>query len=178
MSMKAKMMARRKYQRMLSIEEEALMKMLTSLIGLAFILSVIMAAQGIAFEKEAAAWGLPEGFNPETGKIEKQAEQTHKSSDLIGTVALNDRGERLGTVEEILFSDDGRIEYLILARRDFDGRERLVPIPWKDAKAEISGDTLVLSLDKETFANAPSFARNDWGRLDDPDWNKSVHSYY
>jgi sporulation protein YlmC with PRC-barrel domain len=163
---------------MLSIKEEALMKVLTSLIGLAFILSVIMAVQVIAFEKEAAAWGLPEGFNPETGKIEKKTEQTHKSSDLIGSVAVSDRGERLGTVEEFLFSEDGRIEYLIVARRDFDGRERLVPIPWKEAKAEISGEILILKVDKEAFANAPSFARNDWGKLDDPDWSKSVHTYY
>ncbi|RJP17240.1 MAG: PRC-barrel domain containing protein [Candidatus Abyssobacteria bacterium SURF_5] len=151
------------------------MKAFNIIATIAFVISLFLTAG--AFEKEAVAWGLPEGFNPETGRIEKTSE-VYKTEELIGSVARNERGERLGMVEEILFSDDGRIEYLVLARDEIEGAERLVPVPWKDAKAEMKDGRLVLSLDKSKFDNAPSFGRNDWQRLDDPEWNREVHSYY
>ena len=153
------------------------MKAMTVSLAIAF----LVAAMLMLTSRAVSAWGLPEGFNPETGEIEKpmDARDIHKTSTLFGTAVWNERGERLGTVEEILFSDDGRIEYVVLARdTGIEGAERLVPVPWDEVDAEIRDDRLIVSLDKAAFENAPSFARNDWQRFDDPEWNRRLRGYY
>ena len=153
------------------------MKRHTPLLTIAIVLGVFLALQVLPAE-EVVAWGLPEGFNPRTGKIEKKAD-VYRAREFIGTTALSKTGEPLGTVEDIIFSDNGRIKYLVLARRGVaEGAERMVPIPWKAASPEVKDHRLVLDVNANTFENAPSFARNDWRRLADPQWEKAVNSYY
>ncbi len=156
------------------------MKVLTSLVALAFVLSIILTVQALATEKEAAAWGLPEGFNPAAGKIENQNFQSaYRVSKLMGTTARDARGNSLGRVDEILFTSDGRISYLVLTRRgETRASERVVPIPWEAAKAGIKQDRLVLSIDRSTFDKAPSLARNELDKLSDPELSEKVHAYY
>jgi sporulation protein YlmC with PRC-barrel domain len=138
---------------------------------------MVLMVQVLA-EKEADAWGLPEGFNPETGKIEKTVD-VHRARALIGTTVRNERGEVLGMVDDIIFSDDGRVKYLVLVREgEFAGSERLVPVPWKEAKAKIEDGAFTVKLEKSKFEDAPSFARNDWQKLYDPEWDRRVNSYY
>lgn len=153
------------------------MKPITTVVTVTLVLSLILVVQAFTTEKEAAAWGLPEGFNPQTGKIEKTS-NVITTNDLLGTVAKNERGEDLGTVEDILFSK-GRIAYVVLSRKDQSAEgERLVPIPWKASKAQVASGRFVFHIDKDKFDNAPSFARNDWQRINDPNWNRKVNSYY
>ncbi len=149
------------------------MKRLTSVLAVVFVLSLILAIQAMATQREAAAWGLPEGFNPETGQIEKTTD-VNNARNLIGTTVENKCGEALGTVEDIVFSDNGRVRYFVLLPA---GQcECLVPVPWKEAK--LRNNRLVLDVDKAKFQDAPSFARNDWQRLYDPEWDRQVNSYY
>jgi sporulation protein YlmC with PRC-barrel domain len=144
-------------------------------------MSMILTVAAFTAQREAVAWGLPPGFNPETGKIEKTSETPGvcKANDLVGMTVKSAWGDRFGSVEEVTFADNDTIEYLIITRGDeAESDERLVPIPWETAKARVRKDRIILSMSKGKFENAPSFSRSDWEKLSDPEWNKTVHSYY
>ncbi len=157
------------------------MKVLTSLVAIAVVLSMILTVQAFTSQSEAVAWGLPPGFNPETGKIgmTTEAPGVCKASKLVGMTVKSAWGERFGSVEEVAFADNGAIKYLLVDRGDkAKSNERLVPVPWKTAEAGIRGDRLILGMSKDRFEKAPSFAMGDREKLADPAWNKKVHSYY
>lgn len=157
------------------------MKVLTSLVAIALVLSMILTIQAFTSQKEALAWGVPAGFNPETGKIGMTSETPGvcSASQLVGMTVKSAWGKRLGSVEEVTFADGGTLTYLLVDRGDkAESNERLVPVPWETAEAGVRGDRLILSLSKERFEKAPSFAMGDREKLSDADWNKKVHSYY
>lgn len=166
---------------MTEYKEGTPMRTLTSIVAVGFVLSMILVVGAFVSQSEAVAWGLPEGFNPETGKIEETTETAEvcKAGELVGMTVKSAWGERFGSVEEVVFADDDTIEYLIINRGDEAERdERLVPIPWETAQAGIRDDRIILSVTKRTFEEAPSFTRSDWEKLSDPEWNETVHSYY
>ncbi len=110
------------------------------------------------------------------------------ASDLIGKNVQNTGGEKLGNVENIVFSDDGRISYVLLSpdmNRGVlgmtDNSVRLVPVPWSAVSLnqdEKGKTTLTLNIGKDRLANAPSIERNDYADFDNPQWNQRVHTYY
>lgn len=157
------------------------MKVLTSLVAIACVLSMILTVQAFTSQKEAVAWGLPPGFNPETGKIGMTPETPGvcSASELVGMTVKSAWGKRFGSVEEVTFADDGTIRYLLVDRGDkAESNERMVPVPWEAAKAGIRGDRLILSMSKERFKEAPGFAMGDREKLSDTEWNRKVHSFY
>ncbi|RJP66119.1 MAG: PRC-barrel domain containing protein [Candidatus Abyssobacteria bacterium SURF_17] len=155
----------------LHIMEGRIMKALTILVAVAFALSTFLASQVFA------------GGEKHEGKMsattEKSEKGIFKASKLLDKSVKNEKGEVFGSVEEFLFAQDGKIKYIILSRGGVLGvGDRLVPVPWKTVKTGIGEDAIILSLDKSFFDEAPSFARNEWDKLSDPEWNKTVHSYY
>jgi sporulation protein YlmC with PRC-barrel domain len=153
------------------------MKVLTLAVAVAFALSTLLASEVFAGE-------MHEGktLKGKMSAIEKKDESktVYRSSELLGKNVKNEQGEEFGAVEELLFTENGRIKYVILARGGgiLGGDERLVPVPWKTVKTGIGEDEITLSLDKSFFDEAPSLARSELDKLTDPEWNKTVHSYY
>ncbi|MBI4830917.1 MAG: PRC-barrel domain-containing protein [Candidatus Lindowbacteria bacterium] len=148
-------------------------KMLAILVGVAFAVSTLLSVQALAGEKAGT----------EAGKVttpgmsytgEKAAKGVFQASKLIGRTVRNEQGEKFGSVEELLFADDGHIRYLVLAGE----ADKLVPIPWSAVKSGIREDAVIFNISRSRFDSAPTFGRNEWQRFDDPEWNKKVHAYY
>ncbi|MBI4830918.1 MAG: PRC-barrel domain-containing protein [Candidatus Lindowbacteria bacterium] len=128
----------------------------------------------------AQAFAIEPAGRQMTGTSQQATMQSvFRASDFIGKTARNDRGDRFGSVNEILFAEDGAIRYIVLSRGGLFGfGGALVPIPYDLAKPSLREDQVLLSLDKAVFDRAPSFARNEWRKLEDPEYNRQVHAYY
>lgn len=108
-----------------------------------------------------------------------------RATQLIGQGVRNDRGEDLGSVVDVLFAENGRVQYLILDQggilgRDFLGRgigEEYIAVPWK-AVEMFPGKRPTMDISKEKLREAPTFNKTDWQRFDDLRWEQKVHTYY
>ncbi|RJP17812.1 MAG: PRC-barrel domain containing protein [Candidatus Abyssobacteria bacterium SURF_5] len=99
-----------------------------------------------------------------------------KSGDLMKKTVLDQQGREVGTVHDFVISKDGKIKYLILSFADERGE--FVAVPWQVVKVGPEKDMLSLNVTHQKLMNAPRFVEADWQNLDDPAWNRRIHSYY
>jgi sporulation protein YlmC with PRC-barrel domain len=91
----------------------------------------------------------------------------------------NRAGEIIGTIEDIVVNPaSGVIEYAIVSLDELGGRNRLFTIPWSSMSLSPSGDYVLLQMDRDRLARAPSFDRDRWPDLSDPAWRRNIHDYY
>lgn len=103
----------------------------------------------------------------------------NKVSDITGATVMNRQGEDLGTVHDLIVSEDGRVKYMILSHGGVLGvGDKLIPVPWRAVSAGTKENTFLIDMDKDKLANAPSFDRNNWPNFADPGYGERVFSYY
>jgi sporulation protein YlmC with PRC-barrel domain len=117
-----------------------------------------------------------------------QQSQMKVEEDLVGKKVVSNKGEDLGSVEDVVADQNGKIQYIILSHGGMLGMggER-VPVPWsavKQSSAQQAGqqtdqaDRLVINIDKQKLENAPKLSRNETLDLRDSQMNQRIHSYY
>jgi hypothetical protein len=83
----------------------------------------------------------------------------------IGSRVLSGHGDTLGWVDNFTFDAHGRIEFVIVSSPGpFGVHKKLVAVPWA-AITKFSfpaGDHLILRMEKQEFAAAPSFSKADF----------------
>ena len=141
----------------------------------AFTFVVVIA--GVFLASQALAGGM--------GKSSMDQSGFYRADNIIGAKVENNQGIYLGKVEDLVFGEDGHINYLILAEGGFLGMGgRLIPIPWSGA--DVGKTVSLMSVDrvvyvdvtKERLATAPSFGRDEWNRFAMSDFKQKVHAYY
>ncbi len=101
-----------------------------------------------------------------------------RASQIMGINVNDQQGNSVGTVEDLILSDQGDIEYLVLARGGVFGiGGNMVPVPWQMVSAE-GADALKLNIDQERLENAPSFSKSDWNQMAPADFDQQVRGYY
>lgn len=103
-----------------------------------------------------------------------------RGSNMIGAKVVNRDNQDMGTVEDIVISRNGRVNYLIIDHKGMLGSaDTLTPVPFSavDRKAK-GGEKIVLDASKEELQNAPSFARNNWPNFSDQSYQENVRGYY
>jgi hypothetical protein len=99
----------------------------------------------------------------------------HVSGVVIGKPVRSERGVVLGTVQNIVLTDNGCAKYVILSGQFSGARSRLFPIPWT-VIARTGPDAIFVDLDSAVLADAPSFEVNSWP--DFAQWDTRIHSFY
>ena len=86
------------------------------------------------------------------------------SGNIIGHDVTNRRDDKVvGTVDELLIDQDGKIGAVILNTGGFMGLgEKDIAIPWVQIERELDGDDFTLSVDlsEESLKDAPRFRRD------------------
>ena len=103
-----------------------------------------------------------------------------RTSTLLGNDAVNSKGESLAQLREIVLDvSAGTIAYAVLSLGGVLGiGERLLAIPWEALRREPENQRLILDLPHDQLAKAPSFNKNDWPDMSNPEWGESVYGYY
>jgi sporulation protein YlmC with PRC-barrel domain len=96
------------------------------------------------------------------------------ADNLQGQSVTSRNGEHLGSINDLVISRDGRVEYIILSRGGFLGLGTdLVPIPWQAARLQAGADNqLTTAITPQQLEGAPSLG--ELAILDE----QQVHSYY
>lgn len=103
-----------------------------------------------------------------------------RGSDLIGKAVVNRDDEEIGTVEDIVIGQDGRVNYLVIAYGGLLGMgDSLSPIPLsKVDRTHTNENNLKISVSKAELKEAPNFADNAWPDFTDENYDEAVQGYF
>jgi hypothetical protein len=133
------------------------MKKLTLLLLVSVILAAFLAVEANAQSSPVSA---------------KQA----GGSVVIGKTVRNAQGAVLGKVENIVLSEQGCAEYLILSGKFSGARGRYYPVPWSVVRVTEDPEFLMMDVDVAILREAPVI--KDVRRMDVRQWGPGVHNYY
>jgi sporulation protein YlmC with PRC-barrel domain len=92
---------------------------------------------------------------------------------------ISQKGEDLGQIEDLVFSKDACIEYIVLSAGGILGTgDRLIPIPWKAMKTGAQADTIIVDLDKSQLEKAPNFESKKWPNFADSEWYGKIKEFF
>jgi hypothetical protein len=106
-----------------------------------------------------------------TGGDSRQA-QTHKVRAVLGTKVSIQGGLAIGTVEDIIFDDDGYIDYLVVANEG-----KYVVVPWQAAKFNFEQHAASVNITQTQFQQVPTFTTQTWPTFD-AGYQQRIYGYY
>jgi len=104
----------------------------------------------------------------------------HKADDLMGKNVVSQDGEELGSIDNLVISENGQVEYIILSRGGVLGvGGDMIPVPWDAANLQKDqDDQLRADLTEQQLEGAPSFDGDNWAQISSPEYEQQVHSYF
>lgn len=100
-------------------------------------------------------------------------------SDLLNTTVENGRGEKLGTIQDLMVGVDGRLKYVILSHGGFLGiGDVLIPIPFDALTTNVQKGTVVIDTDKQTLEKGLNFESKSWPDFTAAEWEEKVDRYF
>lgn len=139
-----------------------------------------------------AAFAGGEGSHSVMGKIKSMFggesavfQHPQRLSKLIGSEVMNNKGEDLGEVSDLIADEDGRISYLILDRSRIVAMgsvgigSKLVAIPMSAIAPRVSKDgKWNINLAKQTLDQAPTFTASNYPDFSNKNWQDQVRGYF
>jgi hypothetical protein len=93
---------------------------------------------------------------------------------LKGKAAIDRDGKDIGRFDHVVISRDGKVDYVVLSHD-----RKFKPIPWNALEISAEKDALVVHLNKDQLASAPSVERRDFlFVLASPDFKDKIHGFY
>lgn len=160
------------------------MKRIIAVLAVLMLVCVLVGAQAFAAGEREKGQTYERGTTQQqhmtTGERARMGEQpmANRASEIIGSTVKNEKGEQLGTVNDIVLDRRGEVQYIILSHGGLLGiGDKLIPIPFRAARMQ--EDTVVLqNVDKQKLEQAPNISQQEWEKLAQPDFERKVYSYY
>ncbi len=98
------------------------------------------------------------------------------ASKLAGASIQTNDGQDLGKIANgVIDVSTGQVEYAII---DTDEGDLWAPSPLQAIGWDAQNEVFVLTVDQSVFANAPSFAPDQFPDTQQPDWDADIQSYW
>jgi len=110
------------------------------------------------------------------GRVERAPAETHhayRAKQVLGAKVSLKGDLSIGTVDDIVFSDAGQIEYLIVANEG-----KLVTVPWEAAKFDFEKQTATLSITQEQYKVIPTYTVREYPVFFEPTYRTQVYRWY
>jgi len=108
--------------------------------------------------------------------VTKGWDRPYEISEIMGTHVKNTQGEYLGRIDDLVFDQEGRVSFAILAHGGFMRMgEKLVAIPFTALSFHKEPKHFVLDVTRERLESAPAFSRSTLG---DQKWAEDVYRYF
>jgi uncharacterized protein YrrD len=113
-------------------------------------------------------------------RMARQSPIVKADKEVIGRKVVNNQGENLGKVEEIMIDAvPGRVAYAVLSFGGFLGvGDKLFAVPWKSLNYDPQQQAFVINADKKVLEKAPGFDKNNWPDMADTNLRANIYSYY
>ena len=99
---------------------------------------------------------------------------TMRAKDVLGSKVSLKGGLAIGTVDDIIFDDDGGIDYLVVQN---EGKDVLVP--WDAAKFDFSSRAATVDVTQEQWRTIPTYAPTELPvNVYEPAFQTKIYGYY
>jgi len=96
-----------------------------------------------------------------------------RAKNLIGTTVSLQGGKQAGTVQDIVLSQDGVVDYLIVSAGG-----KLVTVPWQAAKFNYEKRSATINLTPEQFQRIPTYSSSEYPQFYNPTYQSQIYKYY
>lgn len=130
--------------------------MRTLFVTAAFAATTVLAAPALTIAPQAMAQGAPQTV--QLMKVDVQKISTgYRASKVIGSPVVNEAGDTVGKVDEIIVGPDGKAPFVVLSVGGFLGLgDRLVALPYEQMRTD--GKKIVLpGATKDSLKALPEF---------------------
>jgi len=110
---------------------------------------------------------------PRPGAPTTETPRAYRVKDLLGTKVSLKGDLAIGTVDDVVISDAGAVEYLIVAN---DGK--LVTVPWAAAKFDFEKRTATLSITEDQYKVIPTYTVREYPTFFEPAYRGRVYGWY
>ena len=100
-----------------------------------------------------------------------------RASEYLDRSVFSRDGERIGRIEDLVFSNNGMLHYAIISTAT-ETPNRYAVIPFGHLESTAENSMFTVRLDKEAVENAPVFSRQELADWRNPELLEEVHSYY
>jgi hypothetical protein len=102
------------------------------------------------------------------------AAKTYRAKNLLGTKMNIEGNTNVGTVDDIVFSDDGVIQYLIVTTAD----NKLFTVPWEATKFDWTQRTATININQERFRTIPTYTVETYPQFYAPAYRTDIYRVY
>jgi len=100
--------------------------------------------------------------------------RTMRAKDVLGSKISLKGGIAIGTVDDIIFDDDGGIDYLVVMN---EGKDVLVP--WEAAKFDFGSRVATVDITQDQFKQVPTYAPTELpANVYEPAFQTKIYGYY
>ncbi len=126
-----------------------------------------------------ACWVLTTGMSfgfvpPAPPAADARPAQTMRAKDVLGSKVSLKGGLAIGTVDDIIFDDDGGIDYLVVQN---EGKDVLVP--WEAAKFDFGSRAATVDITQDQYRTIPTYAPTEFpANVYEPAFQTKIYGYY
>lgn len=137
-------------------------------------------AQSKAEERRASSHDKAVMERKVTVAATKEWEQQHRASKIIGTDVHDMKGEKIGSVRDIVIDPrTGNINYAVVSFGGMMGvGGKYFAVPWKSMHPTEDAKNYALNVDREALKIAPGFDKDHWPDMANQQWTTDVERYW
>ncbi len=128
----------------------------------ATIVALVLTATAFATVVMAPAWsqGAPQTMG--LVKVDPSTLATgYRASKIVGSEVYNGAGESVGTVDDVIISNDGKVPYVVLAVGGFLGMGQRLVVVGSSALAIRDGKMVIADASRDQLKSLPEFKYAD-----------------
>jgi PRC-barrel domain len=110
---------------------------------------------------------------PAARETRRPAVHIERVTQVIGTQLVLRDNASIGKIEDIVLSEDGCVEYLVVSYS-----EKYVLVPWSVAKVDVQRKVVAVDIAKDRFMEVPTFSRDQWPSFQDGQYIEKVRTIY
>jgi len=96
-----------------------------------------------------------------------------RAKNILGSQVHLQGNATAGTIEDIVFDDEGVIDYLIVSQNG-----KMVTVPWEAAKFNFEKRTAVINITQEQYQKIPTYTTQTYPQYYTPQYQTEIYGYY
>ena len=97
----------------------------------------------------------------------------YRAKEILGTKVSIQNNSAVGTVDDIVFTDAGEVEYLVV-----ESGGKLVTVPWATAVFNPSQRTATVNISPDQYRAIPTYTVTTYPQFFTPTYRSEVYRYY
>lgn len=96
-----------------------------------------------------------------------------RAKNILGSQVHLQGNASAGTIEDIVFDDEGVIDYFIVSQNG-----KMVTVPWEAAKFNFAKRTATINITQEQYQKIPTYTTETYPQFYTPQYQNQIYGYY